>query len=57
MAVQHQMHLVWGIMHCDALLKQDRKEHDSCLVAGELGSFAWHRFVGTVLNAGMQQAS
>ncbi len=54
---QHQMHLMWGVTQCDDLLEQDRKEHDSCLVAWELGSFAWHHSVRTMPNAGMQQTS
>jgi len=48
---------MWGVMQCDAWLKQDRKEVDSCLVAWELGSFVWHHSVGTMPNAGMQQTS
>lgn len=41
----------------NALLEQDRKEHDSCLIAWELGSFIWHHSVGTMPNAVMQQIS
>ncbi len=48
---------MWGIMQCDALLEQDRKEHVCYLSAWELGSFAWHHFVGKMPNAGMQQTS